>query len=196
MIRCPIEFPPTCRAQAEGETEGIGEKLVDWANIKDVAGPIATVIAAGAAAFVAYRLGQSQISIAKTQADIAERNWQTSNERIVLELFERRLAIYEEIREAIGEVVRSGVAADAELEGFDKATDRVPYFFGVDVQAYLKTVRTNLIALDRANQKRAYLLLDEELSNRRAECFKAIVAFYKEAPPLFEPYMRAHQKVA
>jgi hypothetical protein len=169
--------------------------LVDWTNIKDVAGPIATVVAAGAAAFVAYRLGQSQISVAKTKAAIAERNWQTSNERIVLELFERRLAIYEEIREAIGEVVRSGFARDAELNRFDKATDRVPYFFGAEVQAYLKTLREHLVDLDRANQRRAAQLLNEEWSNRRGEIFKAIVAFYNESPPIFQPYMRAHQKV-
>ena len=61
----------------------------------NLAGPIATVFAAGAAAFVAYRLGKSQIAVAKTQADIAQRNWETANERVVLELFEKRLAIYE-----------------------------------------------------------------------------------------------------
>lgn len=91
---------------------------------------MATVLAAGAAAFVAYRLGQSQISVARAQAEIAERNWQTSNERIVLDLFERRLAIYEEIREIIGGVTRSGAAPDGDLYRYDKATDRAPYFFG------------------------------------------------------------------
>ena len=81
------------------------ENFVWWTTpiIRDLAGPFETVIATGAAALVAYRLGQSQISVAKTQAEIAERNWQTSNEKIVLELFERRLAIYEEIRGVIGE---------------------------------------------------------------------------------------------
>jgi hypothetical protein len=45
--------------------------------------PIATVIASGAAAFVAYRLGQNQIMVAKAQAGIAERNWHTENEKVV-----------------------------------------------------------------------------------------------------------------
>jgi shikimate kinase len=75
---------------------------MDYAIVKDWAGPLATVIAAGAAAFVAFRLGQNQISVARTQAEIAQRNWQTSNEKIVLELFERRLKIYEDIRDVIG----------------------------------------------------------------------------------------------
>jgi hypothetical protein len=54
--------------------EARSERLVDWYQFfKDFAAPIATVIASGAAAFVAYRLGQNQMMVAKAQADIAER---------------------------------------------------------------------------------------------------------------------------
>ena len=55
--------------------------MVDLSIIRDLAGPVATIVAASAAAFVAFRLGQSQISVARLQAGIAERNWQTSNEK-------------------------------------------------------------------------------------------------------------------
>jgi hypothetical protein len=60
------------------------------------AGPLHSRSAA--AAFVAYRLGQNQITVAKSQADIAERNWQTGNEKVVLDLMDRRLEIYKSIR--------------------------------------------------------------------------------------------------
>jgi hypothetical protein len=76
-----------------------------YQTMKDFAGPVATAIAAWAAAYFAYRLGQNQITVAKAQADIAERNWQTENEKVVLELMERRLAIYKNIREVIAEVI-------------------------------------------------------------------------------------------
>jgi hypothetical protein len=89
--------------------------VIDSTTIKDFAGPLATVLAAGAAALVAYRLGQNQISVARTQAEIAQQNWQTSNEKIVLELFERRLTIYEEVRSLIGEITRSGTATNDAL---------------------------------------------------------------------------------
>jgi 2C-methyl-D-erythritol 2,4-cyclodiphosphate synthase len=82
---------------------------MDWyQTIKDFAGPLATVIASVAAAFVAYRLGQNQMMVARAQANIAERNWQTENEKVVLELMERRLAIYKSIREVIAEVMQTG----------------------------------------------------------------------------------------
>jgi hypothetical protein len=66
--------------------EGWERRAMDWYQFfKDFAARIATVIASGAAAFVAYRLGQNQIMVAKAQAGIAERNWHTENEKVVLE---------------------------------------------------------------------------------------------------------------
>jgi hypothetical protein len=172
--------------------------LVDYTIIRDLAGPIATVIAAGAAAFVAYRLGQSQISVARAQADIAERNWQTSNEKIVLELFERRLAIYEEIRGVIGEITRSGAAPNDVLFRYGVATDRAPYFFGQEIQDYLETIRIHLIDLELSNS----MLKDDPTGTDRAKWaenhknhFLGATSFYKDSPMLFRPYLQAHQKI-
>jgi hypothetical protein len=174
-----------------------GYQLVAWAEIKDIAGPIATVIASAAAAFVAYRLGQSQIAVARTQANIAERNWQTTNEKIVLELFERRLSIYEAIRDVIGSTVRTGDAPDADLYKYDQAIDRVRYFFGAEVQAYLETLRHDLIELNSANRMMKNMLDPQRAAwiEKRQKHFAAVTEFYKASPPLFEPYMSAHQKV-
>ena len=171
---------------------------------KDFAAPIGTVIAASAAAFVAYRLGNSQIAlgnsqvaVAQTQAAIADRNWQTANERVVLDLFERRLAIYEGIRAVIGSVATSGGTKDNALFRYGEATDRVEYFFGDEVQTYLETVRIHMIDLDLANT-----MLDNptvadrgDWAKRRHDHFLGVTDFYKTAPSLFRPYIQAHQKV-
>jgi hypothetical protein len=113
---------------------------VEPSQVKDFAAPIATVLAAGAAAFVAYQLGSGQVAVARTQAEIAERNWRTANEKIVLELFDKRLSIFEEIRAIIGEVTRLGQSPDELLYRYQKAIDRVPYFFGEEVQQFLGAV--------------------------------------------------------
>lgn len=170
---------------------------MDTASIKDLAGPVATVIAAAAAALVAYRLGQSQISVAKTQAEIAERSWQTSNERIVLELFERRLAIYEGIRTVIGEVTRSGRAPDETFFQYLTAIDRAPYYFGSEVQDYLETIRLHLIDLELSNSQLANPTVPDRAvwAERRTKHFLGVTGFYKEAPLLFRPYIQAHQKI-
>jgi hypothetical protein len=171
--------------------------VIDLATIKDFAGPLATVIAAGAAALVAYRLGQSQISVARTQAEIADRNWKTSNQKIVLELFERRLAIYEATRSIIGEITRSGSAPDDVLFRFGTATDRVPYYFGQEIQDYLETIRIHMIELELSNSmlKNPTVPNRATWAERRKNHFLSVTDFYKKSPALFKPYIQAHQKI-
>src|SRR4051812_40867078 len=70
--------------------------------IKDFAGPGATVMASFAAAVVAYMLGRSQRKIAELQAAIAERTWKTANDKIVLELFQPRMEIYDAVSAVVG----------------------------------------------------------------------------------------------
>lgn len=164
--------------------------------IKDLAGPVATVVAAAAAAWVAYRLGSSQVTIANLQAGIALRTWRTANEKIVLDLFEKRIAIYEQIREAIGPITRSGQTKDEDIYRFGQAIDRVQFFFGPDVTAYLETLRISLI-----NHQLACTMSAENNAPDRQEWikkksvqFQLIMSFYSEALPIFAPYIQAHQK--
>ncbi|MGY3117655.1 hypothetical protein ACVWXQ_001592 [Bradyrhizobium sp. S3.14.4] len=168
----------------------------DPARFKDYAAPASTVFAAITAGWIAYRLGQSQIAVAKVQADIAERNWKTSNEKIVLDLFDKRLAIFEDIRGLVGEACRSGTAPDDLFFRYGRAIDRVPYFFGEDVQKYVEKIRLHLINLNLANTMMQNLIDPERPTwvKRRGDEFVAIAKFYEEAPRLFGPYMKAHQK--
>jgi hypothetical protein len=171
---------------------------MDWYQFfKDFAAPIATVIASGAAAFVAYRLGQNQMMVAKAQANIAERNWQTENEKVVLELMEQRLAIYKGIQEVIAEVMRTGKSDDNIFRRYLQATDQIPYLFGPEVETYLDQMRVHLADLQLGND----LVADNTSPDYqkgvelRAREFKAVVKFYEEAKPIFGPYIRAHQRV-
>lgn len=170
---------------------------MDWYSFfKDFAAPIATVIASGAAAFVAYRLGQNQMMVAKAQANIAERNWQTENEKVVLDLMEQRLAIYENIRKVIAEVMRTGKSDDHVFRRYLEATDKVPYLFGPEVETYLETMRVHLIDLQLGNDMMADRTSPDYQKGveLRAREFKAVVKFYEEAKPIFGPYIRAHQR--
>lgn len=170
---------------------------MDWYQFfKDFAAPIATVIASGAAAFVAYRLGQNQMMVAKAQANIAERNWQTENEKVVLQLMERRLAIYENIRKVIAEVMRTGKSDDNIFRRYLEATDQIPYLFGPEVETYLDGMRGHLADLQLGNDMMANNTSPDYQKGveLRAHEFKAVVKFYEEAKPIFGPYIRAHQR--
>jgi hypothetical protein len=77
---------------------------------------------------LAFTLGRSQIAVAKLQAGIAKRAWQTSNEKIVLDLFEKRLAIYEEIRATITPINSSGNTTDENFCKYCQSIDRAIFF--------------------------------------------------------------------
>lgn len=160
---------------------------------KDFAGPIATVVAASAAAFVAYRLGSSQAEAARLQAEVAKRNWQTSNERVVLELFERRLAIFEGIRHVVAKIMTSGQPGNAEEREYLEAIDRAPFYFGPEVVQYLERIRIVIIDIEASNS--AIKLHDPSGPKLHHDRMIELSGFYREAPKLFGPYIQAHQKV-
>ncbi|MBR0974098.1 hypothetical protein [Bradyrhizobium japonicum] len=165
--------------------------------LKDFSGPVATVIAAGAAGFVAYRLGKSQADSARIQAQVAKRNWRTQNERVVLELFERRIAIFEGIRAVVSETLRTGQPNDEVYFKYVAAIDKVPYYFGPEVEEYIEKVRLLIIDL----QLDASTIADDRNPDRndrirgRTRRMQELSEFYATAKTLFGPYIKAHQKV-
>ncbi|MGY3358472.1 hypothetical protein ACVWZK_005135 [Bradyrhizobium sp. GM0.4] len=161
---------------------------------KDFAAPIATVIAASAAAFVAYRLGRAQADAARIQAQVAKSNWQTANERVVLDLFERRISIFEGIRAVIATIVQTGQPSEQDYNDYCRALDRVPFYFGKELQTYLEQLRLTIIGLQAANQSLKYHLLNDEMSDKRQQRMSDLNDFYKKGFDLFAPYIQAHQK--
>jgi hypothetical protein len=65
-----------------------------YAFFQDFAGSIATIVAALVAARIAYVFSQAQTRIAQTQADVAI-------EKLKLDLFERRYAIYSSAKQLV-----------------------------------------------------------------------------------------------
>jgi hypothetical protein len=163
---------------------------------KDFAGPIATVIAAGAAAFVAYTLGRSQAKSASVQARVAKSNWQTANERIVLELFERRIAIFEGIRKVVASVMASGQPSDQTYRDYLSATEKAAYYFGPEVNEYLETIRHLILDIESGN-----IVMRDDFHPHRIEAVQnhtkrmtELSEFNGRAKILFGPYIQAHQK--
>jgi hypothetical protein len=65
----------------------------------------------------------------------------------VLDLFERRIAIFEGIRKVVSETLRTGKPNDAVYFEYCKAVELVPYYFGPEIQEYLEKVRRLIIDL-------------------------------------------------
>jgi hypothetical protein len=135
-------------------------------------------------------------AIALLAAVIGVMQWRTAHQRAVLDLFQRRLDAYTEIKIIIGELLREGTAPTALILRYAKAIDAAKFLFGPEVSSYLQGVYQQLTELHRAqssmkmNDKNHDKWVDKE-----ADVFGEITEFYKTIEPLVTPYMRMHQRV-
>jgi hypothetical protein len=142
------------------------------------------VVAAGTAIFVAL-VGFFQ--------------WRTAQQKAALDLFDKRHAICEVVRKAIGQMVASSTVFNQRQESeFIDAMERAYFFFGDDVGNYLKQlwsdildVRTADAELPAANDTETRKAILE----KRRTALKRIGQFYTVGQPLFARYMRFLQTV-
>ena len=154
-----------------------------YSVIKDFAGPVATVIAAAAASYVAYHFSRAQLD--------------ATNKRLVLDLFDRRWEVVQELRAAISEMAREGVVVGKAYWQYLRATQRAALLFGSDVTDYLEMVRLAMVR-HQAHQGRVNSESDEvraSAAEAQAEAFMVITGFYDRFDPLVAPYMQMHQKL-
>lgn len=176
--------------------------------IKDFAGPVAALCAAVSATAVTFMLGRRQVEIAKTQAEvaktqaeIAERNWRTAADRIKIDLFDRRMKIYDELLQVVSEITSKphGVVTSDIERNFDEATHRAALLFGPEVQDYLRHISGEIQRSRWMDQKLPYerqrsAEQDKELRKSRSEAAQNIVHFHAMFPWLIAPYVQMHQK--
>jgi hypothetical protein len=138
------------------------------------------IVAAGTAVFVAL-VGFFQ--------------WRTAQDKAALDLFERRHEVFLVVRKAVGQMVSSSPGFDQahEIE-FLEMMERAYFFFGDDVQDYLKKLWGDILNVRTADSemKGGNLSprdLKQTIDHRRA-AFDRITEFYKTGQPLFARYMR------
>jgi hypothetical protein len=164
---------------------------------KAFAGPIATALAAVAATAVTFKLGSNQVAIAREQAQFAAANSRATQQKLVLDLFDKRFAIVTELREAVGEFIRTAAISYETALTFHRAADRAKLLFGPEVSAYLETIRK---ALSKHRAAEVYKDSQNEVQRGRAadtqlKQFEIIQTFYTSFDGLIAPYMTMHDKV-
>ena len=170
---------------------------ITYEAFRDFAGPIATIIAATAAAFVTYRLGTNQVSIAREQARFAKANSRLAQQKLVLDLFDKRWTITTELRETVAEVLTQGHVGEHAWRKFHLAGERAAFLFGPEVTTYLAVIRASL-----SRHKAAEAFRDSDNDEKRSRAadqlfkeFEIIQEFYTSFDVLIAPYMQMHDKV-
>jgi hypothetical protein len=137
------------------------------------------IVAAGTAIFVAL-VGFFQ--------------WRTAQDKAALDLFERRHELFLVVRKAVGQMVSSSPGFDQAREiEFVEMMERAYFFFGDDVQNYLKNLWDDIVNVRTADSEMKGNLSQADLQGviaRRRNALDRIAQFYKTGQPLFARYMR------
>jgi hypothetical protein len=136
-------------------------------------------------------------TIAGFAALIGYFQWRTAHQRVVLDLFDRRNKVYSRLKAGADSINGSGKATpEVEIE-IGRAIEESRFFFGDDVISYLEEWLRAVIDLG------AYSIELEDtrgvergaLIQVRRAALERVLAFYKDSPRLFAPYMRLDQKM-
>jgi hypothetical protein len=129
---------------------------------------------------------------------IAYSQWRTAHQRVVLDLFDRRLQTFELAERACTGIISSGKASMDALRLLHEAKGKVRFLFGDDVNVYLMhriadcsflMAFTDDVINEHEGQERGNLI------DKKYGALQKIADFQTEAPPIFGPYMRLHQKM-
>jgi hypothetical protein len=120
--------------------------------------------------------------------------WRTAQDKAALDLFERRHEIFLVARNAVGQMVSSSPGFDQAREvEFASMMERAYFFFGDDVQQYLKSLWDDSLSVRAADselQEGGHEVTRAKILARRRDALNRISEFYKTGQPLFGRYMR------
>ena len=126
--------------------------------------------------------------------------WRTAREKLVLDLFKDRLAVYSKVREAIRKIMGPGYAKDNEVFVLlHEARDEAQFLFGDDVELYLRELlrhaaNTNLARDMMEAQRTGAAAPDgQDYPKLWHDSMMAIDAATRDFPKLLSRYMRMAQ---
>jgi hypothetical protein len=107
--------------------------------------------------------GWVTILIAAIAAMIAYFQWVTAHQRIVLDLFDKRWKVFEEIEVVIGDVLTHAETSHDTLQAFLRAEADARFLFGEDVRLELRALSYDIVFLHTHNKA---VIDDPDLPNR------------------------------
>src|SRR5687767_14193406 len=78
---------------------------------------------------------------------IGYNQWRTAHQRVVLDLFDRRLEVFEEIEEAVKAVFYSGTVTPETFRTYVIGTSKARFLFGASVNDYLADLQKDFASL-------------------------------------------------
>lgn len=136
-------------------------------------------------------------AIAVAVSVIAFMQWRTAHQKVVLDLFDRRLAVYEETRLFYHQIVRHGIRLPmADAANFHSVRNKAAFLFGDELRAFLEEF--HLAAINMATNAAQ---INDAVGNDRSgyvsyahQHIREVVGLGQQIESMFSPYMRMDQK--
>jgi hypothetical protein len=132
------------------------------------------------------------VVVAIAGAAISFFQWRTAQQKVVLDIFADRYAIYKDLRAAVSMFLQN-VNFSAEVQqSYMDAQSRARFYFGAEVDSYLETLRLDMI---RGHFFDRYEYRHEINADAQVERLNRVAVFDVEIDRMFIPYMRINQRM-
>jgi hypothetical protein len=121
--------------------------------------------------------------------------WRTANQRVVLDLFEKRTKAYGRLESAIVNVMREGAVDNETFQEFATARAEARFLFGSDAIGYLKNVYDDVVYMKVHSDELISRSSDSQVMiDKKYAALNRISEFTERAPEIFGPYVAMTQK--
>ena len=125
---------------------------------------------------------------------IAYRQWRLAQNKLKLDLFDRRFKVYESTRDFVGSIMTSGKSKDEEIFKFMSATREAKWLLDASIAEYLdkqiyhkaldlQTLDAELQGLDRGDER-------TKIVHKQADIKKWFLAQFEVLDGHFSPYLK------
>jgi hypothetical protein len=127
---------------------------------------------------------------------IAFMQWRTAHQKVMLDLFDRRLKVFETVESAAGAVFRSGRGNEETERSLLTAIAEAKFLFGNDVHDYLEAMWKSYVEMESLAMEIENLHGHERVTavREKRRHGMAISSFHAEGVKVFGPYLRMDQK--
>jgi hypothetical protein len=91
--------------------------------------------------------------IAVVAVYIAWQQWKTNQQKLVLDRYDRRLRVYEEVKKILSIIIRDGNVSVEELLRFRTAVSEADFLFGPEIPEYIDTLYKHGVTLARSTSE-------------------------------------------
>jgi len=91
--------------------------------------------------------------IAVVATYIAWQQWKANRQKLVMDRYDRRLRIYEEVRKILSIILRDAKASTDDLLKFRTSVSEADFLFGPEIMAYIDEIYKHGLSLWRWNQE-------------------------------------------